>query len=83
MNLRSPQVVFLCVMVAYACDCCKNQHNMKLACYGATGQEKPAMIDAAGRLRDLSGILDDVTPGQLNGSVLLPSSNEFVSGNEF
>jgi len=56
---------------------------MKLACYGATGQEKPAMIDAAGRLRDLSGILDDVTPGQLNGSVLLPSSNEFVSGNEF
>lgn len=56
---------------------------MKLVRFGTTGQEKPAMIDAAGRLRDLSGILDDITPEQLSGSVLLPSSNRFVSANEF
>lgn len=34
---------------------------MKLARYGAPGQEKPAMIDAEGRLRDLSGRSLDIT----------------------
>jgi 2-keto-4-pentenoate hydratase/2-oxohepta-3-ene-1,7-dioic acid hydratase in catechol pathway len=33
---------------------------MKLVRYGKAGKEKPGVIDAAGRLRDLSGIVDDV-----------------------
>ena len=34
---------------------------MKLVRYGAVGQEKPGMIDADGRLRDLSGHVGDIT----------------------
>ena len=34
---------------------------MKLVRYGATGQEKPGMIDADGRLRDLSAHVADIT----------------------
>ena len=34
---------------------------MKLMRYGAKGQEKPAMLDADGQVRDLSGILSDIT----------------------
>ncbi|PLX33891.1 MAG: 2-hydroxyhepta-2,4-diene-1,7-dioate isomerase [Hyphomicrobiales bacterium] len=42
---------------------------MKLARYGAAGQEKPALVDAAGRLRDLSGHVEDIA-----GEVLSPGS---------
>ena len=34
---------------------------MKLCRFGPRGAEKPGLIDAAGRLRDLSGSIDDVT----------------------
>lgn len=34
---------------------------MKLARYGEPGQEKPALIDGNGDLRDLSGVTDDIT----------------------
>jgi 2-keto-4-pentenoate hydratase/2-oxohepta-3-ene-1,7-dioic acid hydratase in catechol pathway len=34
---------------------------MKLLRYGPKGQEKPGMLDADGKLRDLSGLLDDIT----------------------
>lgn len=34
---------------------------MKLARYGAPGSEKPALVDADGALRDLSGVIDDIT----------------------
>lgn len=40
---------------------------MKLVRYGKMGHEKPGILDAAGRLRDLSGVVNDIT-----GSVLLP-----------
>lgn len=34
---------------------------MKLARYGPFGEERPALVDAAGRLRDASAIIDDIT----------------------
>lgn len=36
---------------------------MKLCRYGAPGKERPALIDGAGRLRDLSGHVADIGPG--------------------
>ena len=42
---------------------------MKLARYGEPGHEKPALIDADGALRDLSGTVDDVA-----GDALSPES---------
>jgi 2,4-diketo-3-deoxy-L-fuconate hydrolase len=42
---------------------------MKLLRYGPTGHEKPGMLDATGRIRDLSGIIED-----LAGDALLPAS---------
>jgi 2,4-didehydro-3-deoxy-L-rhamnonate hydrolase len=42
---------------------------MKLVRYGKVGQEKPGAIDAAGRLRDLSQTIPDIT-----GDVLAPKS---------
>ena len=43
---------------------------MKLVRYGNTGQEKPGLIDAQGRLRDLSGVVGDIGPGQLGDAAL-------------
>ncbi|PWC32800.1 fumarylacetoacetate hydrolase family protein [Azospirillum sp. TSO35-2] len=40
---------------------------MKLLRYGPPGQEKPGLLDADGRIRDLSGHVDDIA-----GAVLLP-----------
>ena len=34
---------------------------MKLMRYGAKGAEKPALVDARGTVRDLSGIVPDIT----------------------
>ena len=39
---------------------------MKLMRYGAKGAEKPALIDANGAVRDLSGVLPDITGGTLS-----------------
>ncbi|WP_434212526.1 fumarylacetoacetate hydrolase family protein [[Pseudomonas] boreopolis] len=33
---------------------------MKLVRYGAPGQERPGLLDGEGRIRDLSGIIDDI-----------------------
>ena len=38
---------------------------MKLLRYGPRGQERPALIDDAGRLRDLTGVIADITPETL------------------
>ncbi len=43
---------------------------MKLVRYGNPGREKPGLIDAAGKLRDLSGLLPDIGPAQLTDAVL-------------
>lgn len=38
---------------------------MKLCRYGLAGEEKPALLDASGTLRDLSDIISDVNPESL------------------
>ena len=43
---------------------------MKLVRYGQPGKEKPGLIDAAGKLRDLSGVVADIGPDQLSDKVL-------------
>jgi 2,4-diketo-3-deoxy-L-fuconate hydrolase len=43
---------------------------MKLLRYGPKGQEKPGTLDAEGRIRDLSGVVADITPDQLWGERL-------------
>lgn len=43
---------------------------MKLLRYGPPGQEKPALLDADGVIRDLSGLLDDFTPKSLSPAAL-------------
>ncbi len=43
---------------------------MKLVRYGLPGKEKPGLIDAQGQLRDLSGVVTDITPDQLSDKAL-------------
>ena len=43
---------------------------MKLMRYGRKGAEKPAIVDAQGKLRDLSSVLPDITPDSLTPSGL-------------
>ena len=43
---------------------------MKLVRYGNPGREKPGLIDAEGKLRDLSGVVPDIGPGQLGAAAL-------------
>ncbi len=38
---------------------------MKLLRYGPKGQEKPGLLDGQGQIRDLSGVVADITPAQL------------------
>ncbi|AJP70886.1 fumarylacetoacetate hydrolase family protein [Sphingomonas hengshuiensis] len=38
---------------------------MKLCRFGPRGAEKPGMIDADGALRDLSGVVSDITPAEV------------------
>ena len=38
---------------------------MKLVRYGRPGREKPGLLDAEGRIRDLSGVVADITPAVL------------------
>lgn len=39
---------------------------MKLVRFGTPGKEKPGLIDAEGRLRDLSAVVPDIGPAQLS-----------------
>jgi 2,4-diketo-3-deoxy-L-fuconate hydrolase len=43
---------------------------MKLVRYGNPGKEKPGLIDAQGKLRDLSGVVPDLGPAQLGSATL-------------
>jgi 2,4-diketo-3-deoxy-L-fuconate hydrolase len=38
---------------------------MKLLRYGNPGKEKPGLLDAEGKIRDLSGVVPDIDPAQL------------------
>jgi len=59
---------------------------MKLLRYGPKGQEKPGLLDAQGRIRDLSAVVDDIarealTPTGLQGLHTLPLDGlPFVEG---
>ncbi|MDX5361025.1 MAG: fumarylacetoacetate hydrolase family protein [Alphaproteobacteria bacterium] len=48
---------------------------MKLVRYGEAGRERPGLLDAGGRVRDLSGVIDDV-----GGRWLLPAALEMLRG---
>ena len=60
---------------------------MKLCRYGKTGYEKPGLIDADGRIRDLSKIVDSIGPNEISArgirvlSKLKPESLPLVNGN--
>ncbi|MBL8345111.1 MAG: fumarylacetoacetate hydrolase family protein [Rubrivivax sp.] len=43
---------------------------MKLLRHGPKGQEKPALLDASGTLRDLSGLIGDISPTTLSPTSL-------------
>ncbi len=43
---------------------------MKLVRYGNPGREKPGLIDAEGKLRDLSALVPDLGPAQLGSAVM-------------
>ena len=43
---------------------------MKLVRYGQPGKEKPGLIDAQGKLRDLSAVVKDIGPEQLGDAAL-------------
>src|SRR5690606_2950893 len=43
----------------------RTPYSMKLLRHGAKGAEKPALLDAEGRVRDLSGIVADITADTL------------------
>jgi len=43
---------------------------MKLVRYGQPGKEKPGLIDADGKLRDLSAVVSDINPAQLSDAAL-------------
>jgi 2-keto-4-pentenoate hydratase/2-oxohepta-3-ene-1,7-dioic acid hydratase in catechol pathway len=58
---------------------------MKLLRFGPKGQERPGLLDAAGRIRDLSGKVTDISPSTLaNGLASLrgidPESLPLVEG---
>ncbi|NMJ40332.1 fumarylacetoacetate hydrolase family protein [Roseomonas sp. JC162] len=60
---------------------------MKLLRYGPAGQEKPGLLDADGAIRDLSGVIPDLSGDALSPAVLAkiaaldPTSLPKVSGN--
>jgi 2-keto-4-pentenoate hydratase/2-oxohepta-3-ene-1,7-dioic acid hydratase in catechol pathway len=60
---------------------------MKLCRYGKAGFEKPGMVDADGRVRDLSKVIDNIGPNELSPrglkmlSKLKPDSLPLVNGN--
>ncbi len=43
---------------------------MKLLRYGPRGKEKPGLLDSEGRIRDLSRVIDDITPDMLSKASL-------------
>ena len=43
---------------------------MKLLRHGPLGQERPGLLDAQGKVRDLSALLTDITPAQLSPAAL-------------
>ncbi|HCB75270.1 MAG TPA: 2-hydroxyhepta-2,4-diene-1,7-dioate isomerase [Sphingomonas bacterium] len=53
---------------------------MKFCRHGVQGAEKPGLIDAKGRVRDLSGLIDDVTVAAIAGLSVKPETLPLVEG---
>ncbi|UUL83741.1 fumarylacetoacetate hydrolase family protein [Sphingomonas qomolangmaensis] len=53
---------------------------MKFCRFGPRGSEQPGLIDAAGALRDLSRIIDDITPAAIAGLSIDPATLPLVEG---
>ena len=53
---------------------------MKLVRYGRPGHEKPGVIDAEGKLRDLSAIVEDIGPALRNATAKITKSAGSSSG---
>ena len=49
---------------------------MKLLRYGPKGKEKPGVVDTDGRIRDISSIIDDITPDVLGPTALAALGKE-------
>jgi 2,4-didehydro-3-deoxy-L-rhamnonate hydrolase len=43
---------------------------VKLLRYGPPGQEKPGILDREGAIRDLSGVIDDISPQSIKGGLM-------------
>ena len=65
------QGLSLCAILAKLLDRWSEWKRMKLLRVGNAGKERPAMVDADGMLRDLSGVVSDIA-----GTTLLPASIE-------
>jgi len=53
---------------------------MKFCRYGPLGQEKPGIVDAEGRIRDLSGLVSDVTVETVRDLAADPATLPIVEG---
>ncbi|HEX8486442.1 fumarylacetoacetate hydrolase family protein [Sphingomonas sp.] len=54
---------------------------MKICRYGPRGAEKPGIVDADGRIRDLSALVDDITPATLAAAMAAdPAALPVVTG---
>lgn len=59
--IRLVTACFLCAAASLA-----SASDIKLVRFGPAGQEKPGIVDAQGRIHDLSGHIDDITPQTLS-----------------
>jgi 2-keto-4-pentenoate hydratase/2-oxohepta-3-ene-1,7-dioic acid hydratase in catechol pathway len=48
----------------------REERLMKLVRFGEAGQEKPGLVDAQGQIRDLSGVVSDITGATLSAKTL-------------
>jgi 2-keto-4-pentenoate hydratase/2-oxohepta-3-ene-1,7-dioic acid hydratase in catechol pathway len=55
---------------------------MKFCRYGTQGSEKPGMVDANGQIRDLSGVVDDITVDSIAGLNVDVDSLPVVQGEQ-
>ena len=53
---------------------------MKLVRFGSAGQEKPGILDGDGKIRDLSGVVRDITGEALSPEGLARIRNTAVAG---
>lgn len=68
--LRIKPMAAVAAFVFLAFSAALNAVELKLLRYGPLGEEKPGLMDAQGRIRDLSGHIDDLGPANLSDAAL-------------